>query len=146
MPSGSRKLSPEPYGASLISPWAMPSSSSRRDHFSSSPRSAQPKATWSSPTRNSLNALGRRRVLVLVQAEQRAVAEQVDGVVEVGVGVLVEHRLGVEQRPVPRDAHREVAHGQGDVGQRGKCGHGGTPSGGVCGSAAIIGRQARQSP
>ena len=31
MPSGSRKLTPEPYGASLIPPCSMPSSSSRRD-------------------------------------------------------------------------------------------------------------------
>ena len=44
-------------------------------------------------------ALGGAGVLVLVQAEQRAVAEQVHGVVHVGVGVLVEHGLGVEAAP-----------------------------------------------
>src|SRR5215211_1462297 len=52
---------------------------------------------------------------VLVEAEQLAVAEQVHGVVEVGVGVLVQHRLGVEQRLVPGDADRQVPDGDGDV-------------------------------
>src|SRR5205807_9633740 len=47
MPSGSRKLTPEPYAASLMRPRRMPSSSSRRAHFSSSSRSAHPNATWS---------------------------------------------------------------------------------------------------
>jgi hypothetical protein len=40
----------------------------------------------------------RRQALVLVQAEQRAVAEHVHGVVQVRVGVLVDHPLGVEGR------------------------------------------------
>ena len=50
--------------------------------------------------------LGRRRRLVLVQPDERAVAEQVDGVVQVGVGVLVDHGFGVEERLVPGDADR----------------------------------------
>jgi hypothetical protein len=60
---------------------------------------------------------------VLVQAEQRAVAEQVDGVVHVRVGVLVDHGSGVEEGFVPRDADVQVAHRQRYVGQRGKVGH-----------------------
>ena len=124
MPSGSRKLTPEPYDASLIPPCSMPSSSSRRAHFSSSPRSAQPKATWSRPTLNSLNCSSRRGRLVLVQPEEHAVADQVHGVVEVGVGVLVEHRLGVEERLVPGNADGQVADGERDMGDRGKRGHG----------------------
>ena len=34
---------------------------------------------------------------VLVQSEERAIAQQVHGVMEVGVGVFVEHGIGVEQ-------------------------------------------------
>src|SRR5215216_69843 len=67
--------------------------------------------------------LGRRRP-VLVQAEQGVVAEQVHGVVEVGVGVLVQHRLGLQQRLVPGDADRQVADAEGDVGEGRKVGHG----------------------
>ena len=59
--------------------------------------------------------LGGRGLLVLVQPEERAVADQVHGVVEVRVGVLVDHGLGVEERLVPRDADREIADGEGDV-------------------------------
>ena len=51
------------------------------------------------------------------------VAEHVDGVVKVGVGVLVEDRIGVEQLLVPRDADVQVADGQRNVGERRKLGH-----------------------
>ena len=104
-------------------PWSMPSSSSRRAHFSSSARSAQPNATWSRPTRNSLNCSAGAGVLVLVQADERAVAEHVHGVVEVGVGVLVDHRLGVEELLVPRNADRQVTNGERDVGEGRERGH-----------------------
>ena len=50
--------------------------------------------------------------------DERAVAEQVHGVVQLRVGVLVDHRLGVEERLVPGDADREVADGEGHVGER----------------------------
>jgi hypothetical protein len=45
---------------------------------------------------------------VLVQPQQGG-AEQVHGVVEVGIGVLVQHRLGIEQRLIPGDADRQIA-------------------------------------
>ena len=83
-------------------PWSMPSSSSRRAHFSSSPRSATPKRDVVETDAELAELLGRRRRLVLVQPDERAVAEQVDGVVHVGVGVLVDHGVGVEQLLVPR--------------------------------------------
>jgi hypothetical protein len=67
--------------------------------------------------------IGRGRP-VLVQAEQGVAAEQVHGVVEVGVGVLVQHRLGAEQRLVPGDADGQVADGDGDVGDGWEVGHG----------------------
>jgi hypothetical protein len=51
----------------------------------------------------------------LVQAEQRP-PEGEDHVPE-GAGVLVEHGVGPDQRPVERDADLEVADGQGDVGE-----------------------------
>jgi hypothetical protein len=56
-------------------------------------------------------------VFVLVQAQQRVVADQVHGVMEVGVGVLVQHRLGVQQRLVPGDADGQVADGERDMGE-----------------------------
>ena len=68
--------------------------------------------------------LGRRRGAVLVQADEGAAAEQEHRVVHVGIGVLVDHRLGVEERLVPRDADREVAHRECDVVEGGKCLHG----------------------
>ena len=49
--------------------------------------------------------LVRCRGLVLVQPDQGAVAEEIDGVVEVWIRVLVDHGLGIEQRFVPRHAH-----------------------------------------
>src|ERR1700739_4843902 len=55
MPSGSRKLRPEPWPASTMPPWLIPRSLSRSIHFSSSARFAHPKPTWSRPTRNSVN-------------------------------------------------------------------------------------------
>src|SRR4051812_2932354 len=55
---------------------------------------------------------GRRRAGVLMEPEHRPVAEQVHRVVERRFGVLVEHRLGVEQGLVPGNADRQVAHGQ----------------------------------
>ena len=65
----------------------------------------------------------RRRCGVLVQTEQR-VADQVDGVVKVGIGVFVEDGLGSEERFVPRDTDGQVTDGQGDVGQCGEGCHG----------------------
>ena len=62
------------------------------------------------------------RSRVLVQAEQR-VAEEVDGVMEPGIGVFVEYRLGVEQGLVPRDAHCKIAYGQRNVRDRRECCH-----------------------
>src|SRR5215211_7753574 len=64
---------------------------------------------------------------VLVQAEQGAVAEQVDGVVEVRVGVLVQHRPGVQQGLVPGDADGQVADGERDVADGWEVGHGHGP-------------------
>ena len=75
MPSGSRKLSPDPYGASTIPPCSIPRLSSRSTHFSSSPRSAQPKPTWSSPARNSVKLPSSIAPVVLMDAEQGAVLE-----------------------------------------------------------------------
>ena len=71
----------------------------RRDHFSSS-RVGAPEGDVVEADAELAEARHRGRLLMLVQAEQRAVAQQVDRVVEGGVGVLVEHRLGVEQRLV----------------------------------------------
>ena len=65
---------------------------------------------------------------MLVQTEERAVTEQVHRVVHVGFGVLVEHRLGVEQRLVPGDADGQIAHRQCDVGERGEGRHDAFPS------------------
>jgi hypothetical protein len=70
-------------------------------------------------------ALRRRRGVVLVQADERAAAQQVDGVVHVRVGVLVDDGLGLEQRLVPGDADRQVTHRQRHVGQGRELGHGG---------------------
>jgi hypothetical protein len=44
---------------------------------------------------------------VLVQPDDRAVAEHVSGVVKVGVGVFIENRLGIEQRLVPEALTRQ---------------------------------------
>src|SRR4051794_27288101 len=52
----------------------------------------------------------RCRRLVLVQPDER-VAEQIDGVMHVWVGVLVDDRFGVEECSVPWRAHRQVANG-----------------------------------
>ena len=49
---------------------------------------------------------------VLVQPEELAVADQVHRVMEVRIGVLVEHGLGTQERFVPRYAHREIADGE----------------------------------
>ena len=53
--SGSRNDTPDPYGASLMPPWLMPSSSRRFAQVSSSARVATPKLTWSRPSRCSSN-------------------------------------------------------------------------------------------
>ena len=63
--------------------------------------------------------LAERWLLMLVQPEQGAVAHDVHGVVEVRVGVLVDHRVGVEERAVPGGADREVVDGERNVGERG---------------------------
>ena len=60
---------------------------------------------------------------VLVQPDELAVADQVHRVMELGIGVLVKHGLGTEERFVPRHAHRQVADGERDVGDRWKCCH-----------------------
>ena len=46
-----------------------------------------------------------RGLRVLVQADECAVAEQEHGVMEVGIGVLVEDGVGPEERLVPRNAY-----------------------------------------
>jgi hypothetical protein len=56
----------------------MPDSSSLRDHFSSSSRLAQSKARLVEADLELAEAPGGCRALVLVQAEQRAVAVSVD--------------------------------------------------------------------
>lgn len=50
-----------------------------------------------------------RRPLVLVQTDERAVADHVDGVVEFRFGVFVDDGFGIEERFVPRGADREFA-------------------------------------
>ena len=104
-------------------PRSTPSSSSRAAHFSSSVRSAHTERDVVEADAELAEVAGRRRRAVLVEADQGAAADQVHRVVQVGVGVLVDHGLGVEERLVPRDAHGEVAHGQRDVGERGELGH-----------------------
>jgi hypothetical protein len=44
------------------------------------------------------------RVDVLMQADERAIADQVHRVVEIAAGVLVDHGLGTEERSIPGDA------------------------------------------
>ncbi len=63
---------------------------------------------------------GRR---MLVQTDQHAIADQVHGVVEVGIGVLVQHWLGAEERFVPGNADGQVADGERNVGDGRKGGH-----------------------
>src|SRR5262249_17004432 len=60
------------------------------------------------------------RRLVLVQADQSAARQEVHGVVKVRIGVLVDHRLRFEERPVPRNADRQVSDRKGDVCKRWK--------------------------
>jgi hypothetical protein len=55
-----------------------------------------------------------------MQPDERAVTEEVNRVVHVGVGVFVDHGRRVEQRLVPRNADREVADGKRHVRQSGK--------------------------
>ena len=71
----------------------------------------------------------RRRLRVLVQPDERAVAEHVHGVVHVGISVFVDHRVGVEELFVPGNADRQIAHGERDVRERRKGGHGVVPFG-----------------
>ena len=47
---------------------------------------------------------------VLVQTEQSVVAKQVHRVVHVWVGVLVDHRFGVEECFVPGNTHGEITN------------------------------------
>ena len=49
---------------------------------------------------------------VLVQPDELPVADQVHRVMEVGIGVLVEHRLGTQQCLVPRHAHCKITDGE----------------------------------
>ena len=65
-----------------------------------------------------------RRGAVLVQSEQGATGQEVHGVVHVWVGVLVEDRLGAEERLVPGHAHRQVLHGERHMGETGERRHG----------------------
>jgi hypothetical protein len=60
-----------------------------------------------------------RRPGVLMQADERAV-DQVHGVVEIAVRVLVDHGLGIEERSVPRDADRKIPDRQRHVDERWK--------------------------
>src|SRR5207342_2258025 len=53
--------------------------------------------------------LVRHRRPVLVHTEERAVSDHVHGVMEVGVGVFVEYRLGTEKRFVPGNADRKIS-------------------------------------
>jgi hypothetical protein len=63
---------------------------------------------------------------VLVDSEYRAAVKEPNQVPESGVGVLVEHWLGAEQRPIPRAADFYVAHGDCDVVESGES-HGSAP-------------------
>src|SRR5690349_18958007 len=53
--------------------------------------------------------------VVLVDTEQRAVVERPDQMLEAGVGVLVEHGIGTDQRFVPRSAYAEISHCERDM-------------------------------
>jgi short chain dehydrogenase len=65
-------------------------------------------------------AVALHRPVVLVDAEQRAIVERPHQMPESGVGVLVEHRVGAEQRSIPRPACVDITHRDRDVIQ---CGH-----------------------
>ena len=75
MPSGSRKLTPEPYAASLMPPWSMPSSSRRRGPLLELVAVGAAEGDVVETDAELAERLGRRRRLVLVQADQRAVAD-----------------------------------------------------------------------